>query len=193
MFSFQRHAAQAAAEPLNQKLQQIRTQLQQLNQGAKPVGGEGATLGDDAPLPANKKAAIAQEETLVRGALKAVGVDYDSLIAMPNQEGTLSPYALAVKANPSLLQEVLSAPSPTLKALEVAISYQPHAEFAAKYGQDPASIKAAMRAEILAENQLGKDGTEPPAPALPFSQTRRSASQTAAKSKTGSLQDVFRK
>lgn len=191
MFTFSKHAAPAAQAPLNEKLHAIRTQLEQLNRGATQVGGEGATLGDDAPLPADKRAAIAQEETLVRGALKAVGVDYDALIATPGQEGQLSPYALAVQANPGLLQDVLAAPSPTLKALEVALSFKPRAEFAAKYGDEPEAIKAAVRAEVLAEQRL--DAAAPDmAAGLPFSRPRGGAKVATPKGKAA-LAEVFRK
>ncbi|MCA3244385.1 MAG: hypothetical protein INF43_03645 [Alphaproteobacteria bacterium] len=191
MFSFTKHAAAPAKPPLHEKLQQIRTQLTALNHGAPQVGGEGATLGDDAPLPADKRAAIAQEETLVRGALKAVGVDYDALIATPSQEGQLSPYALAVQAKPQLLQEVLAAPSPTLKALEVALSFKPKADFAAQYGQEPEAIKAALRAEILAEQRL-EATPDPSAAGLPFSRPRAAAKAATPKGKAA-LADVFHK
>jgi hypothetical protein len=193
MFPFKKHAAQSEAAPLNEKLQQIRTQLEALNkpqaQGAQQVGGEGATLGDDAPLPADKRAAIAREETLVRGALKAVGVDYDALISTEAQEGKPSAYAAAVQANPRVLDEVLNAEFPTLKALEVAIGFKPYAEFVGKYGAEPAAIKAAILAEA-------KQTQEPPETAvpkgLPFSGGRGPVKTASGKPK-GTLGEVFRK
>jgi hypothetical protein len=193
MFTFKKYAAQPEAAPLNEKLQQIRTQLESLNQpqtsGATQVGGEGATLGDDAPLPADKRAAITREETLVRGALKAVGVDYESLISTEAQEGKASPYALAVQANPRVLKEVLNAEFPTLKALEVAIGFKPYAEFVGKYGAEPATIKAA----ILAEAKATQEPSEVVAPkGLPFSQGRGASKAVPAKPK-GTLGEVFRK
>lgn len=193
MFPFKKHAAQPEAAPLNEKLHQIRTQLESLNKpqasGAQQVGGEGATLSDDAPLPADKRAAIAREEMLVRGALKAVGVDYESLISTEAQEGKASPYALAVQANPKVLEDVLKAEFPTLKALEVAIGFKPYAEFVGKYGAEPAAIKAA----ILAEAKQTQEPPEAAAPkGLPFSSGRGPAKAASGKPK-GTLGEVFRK
>ncbi len=191
MFPFKKHAVQPAQTPLNEKLQEIRTQLTQLNDGAKKVGGEQATLSDDAPLPADKRAAIARDETLIRTALQTVGIDYDALIATPSQEGTPSPYALAVQANPALLQDVLGAPTPALKALEVAVNFKPYAEFSAKYGHEPAAIKAAIRAEVLAENPAAPEAPEAATPTLPFSRIRGGSKAAPAKPK-GTLNEVFR-
>ncbi len=193
MFNFKKHAAQPEAAPLNTKLQEIKAQLESLNkvpaQGPNQVGGEGATLGDDATLPADKRAAIAHEETLVRGALKAVGIDYDALISTQAQEGKPSPYALAVQANPRVLEEVLSAPSPALKALEVALGFKPYAEFVGKYGTEPEAIKAA----ILAEAKAGREPPEAIAPTgLPFGRARTGSKAASPKAK-GTLNEVFKR
>ena len=194
MFPFKKHAAQPEAAPLNEKLTQIRTQLEQLNkpqgQGAKQVGGEGATITDDAPLPADKRAAIAREETLVRQALKAVGFDYDALIAQEAQEGKTSAYAQAVAANPAVLKQVMAADSPVVAALEVAMNYKPYAEFAAKYGREPNAIREAIRAEVLAE--MPAEEPVKPSKALPFSRGGRAQSAASTTSDT-SLTKVFRK
>ncbi len=88
-----------------------------------------------------------RDEGVVRAALQLVGVDYDALIRMD----AASPFSLAVKANPGLMDEVMASPSPVIEALKVALSYKPQAEFAAKYGNDPQAIRDSIRAEVMAE------------------------------------------
>lgn len=197
MFPFKKNAAQPEAQgPLNTKLQTIKAQLGALNaaQGQTKVGGEGATISDDAPLPADKRAAIARDETLVRGALKAVGVDYDALISMEGQEGKTSPYALAAQANPQVLNEVLASDIPVLKALEVAVGFKPYAEFTAKYGSAPEAIKAAIKAEALAESKGQAEAEEPKSAGnLPFSRRQTMGAPKATKAGKGGLTEVFRK
>ena len=199
MFTFKKHAGQPSGQAaMTGKLETLRTQLAAMNASgrATQVGGEGATItatvSDDAPLPADKRAAIARDEHLVRSALKAVGVDYDALIATEAQEGAPSPYALAVQANPQVLKDVLAAKTPALKALEVAVGFKPYAEFTSKYGTDPAAIKAAIKAEALAESKPDTD--EPKATeGLPFSRRTAGGATKATKAKSASLHDVFRK
>lgn len=201
MFNFKTNASQPSGQgALNEKLEKIRTHLGSLNgaSGAQKVGGEGATLTDDAPLPADKRAAIAKEEALVRGALQVVGIDYDALIAQEGQEGKGSAYAQAVAANPSVLKQVMEAESPVLAALNVAMGYKPYAEFTAKYGADPAAIKAAIKAEALAEAQAegSLEGTPPATKSteLPFSRKRTSSAAGATgQASNGSLKSVFQK
>lgn len=195
MQPFTKHAAQRADAamgnaPLQDKLGEIKSRLQKIQAGQE-VGGEGATLGDDAPLPANTRAAIAREETLVRRALKAVGFDYDALIAQEGQEGKTSAYAQAVAANPAVLKQVLASDSPVVAALEVAVNYKPYAEFAAKYGRDPAAIKEAIRAEVLAEMPTAEEPIKAQK-ALPFSRGGRAQSASSVATDV-TLAKVFRK
>lgn len=135
------------------KLEKIQERLRAL-QGATPlpaeteIGGD-ATVGNDGGVPADKKAQIERDEALVSAVLQLVGVSYADLITQdvgPN--GEHSPYAMAVRANPQLLKDVLAADNPVLAALQVALQYKPYAEFTAKYGADPAAIKAAIAKEV---------------------------------------------
>ncbi len=192
MTGFKKHAGQMGADaPLNAKFKEIQTRIKQLQSGQE-VGGEGATLGDDAPLPANKRAAIAREEGVVRQALKAVGFDYDALIAQEAQEGKSSAYAQAVAANPEILKQVLEADSPAVAALEVAMRFKPYAEFNAKYGKEPEAIRQAIRAEVMAEMPTEAEAPKPNK-ALPFSRAGRAQPQTTATNRTNDLAAVFKK
>ncbi len=193
MTPFNKHAGQRSVDaPLNAKFNEIKTRLNKLQAGTE-VGGEGATLGDDAPLPANRRAAIAREEAVVRQALKAVGYDYDALIAQEAQEGKTSAYAQAVAANPAVLKQVLAADSPVVAALEVAMSYQPYAEFNAKYGREPEAIRQAIRAEVMAE-MPNEPETPKPNKALPFSRMGRALPASgSAGSRNTDLAAVFKK
>lgn len=164
------------------------------------------TLADDLPMTAAKAQAITRDEALVRQVFELLGQDYDALIRMEPVADkaagttTYSPYAKAIQANPALLQEVLAAESPVLAALQIAMQFAPYADFTAQYGNDPQSIKAAMRKELQAEMQTKMTGTTEPSQAAdgnypvvtPFSKTsRKSSKQSGFREK--SLTEIFGK
>lgn len=148
------------------------------------------TLGDDGPVAADTRAAIARDEALVREVLRMVGVDYDALIAMDGN----SPYSLAVEANPALIQDILTDEKPVLAGLKVALGFKPQAEFSAKYGKTPEDIKANIRAEVMAELQGDKVEAKPAAKAAvaPLFSSRSGRAPVAKQERTD-LRGVFGK
>ncbi len=175
------------------KLEEIKKRLAALqgkpSQGAFDKVGGGETIADDGGIPADKQnpenlKRIAEDEALVRGALALVGVDYDALIAMDNA----SVYSKAVKANPEILSQVMTAERPVLAALQVAMGFKPVAEFVGKYGSSPDEIRAAMRAEFEAEMAEKEAGRKVSGPVFSSS---RAAQKAPVVPKKGELTEVF--
>lgn len=196
-FRFGAHGA-APRDDMTAKLAKLKGQLAALAQktaasgkASDKVGGNTPhTVSDDGEVPADVKLAITRDETVVRAALKKVGVDYDALIAT---EGN-TPYALALRANPALARDILAAENPVLAALDVAVAYKPYAEFGARYGTEPEAIKAA----ILAEHQNTRRADAEPAPKAAlgplFSRAAAGPAAPAAPvAKSKGLDGVFRK
>lgn len=171
------------------KLEEIKQRLAAVQaaeqKAANKVGG-GETIADDGVIPADRQTQIASDEALVREVLGMMGADYDALIQMDGE----SVYARAVKANPTLLQDVLGSERPVLAALRVAMGYKPVAEFIGKYGHSPEDIKAAMRAEFEAEMAAKEDGKVAKGPLFSSSQPTAKAPSVPRK---GKLADVFGK
>lgn len=126
-------------------------------QAAEARGQRHETVADDGPVAAGARDAIARDEALVREVLAMVGVDYDALIAMDGQ----SPYAQAVAAKPTLVQDILTDERPVLAALKAAFAFKPVAEFTGKYGHGPDEIRANIRKEVMDEMQ-GDAADAPP-------------------------------
>lgn len=129
------------------------------------------TLADDAGITPAQQEVIQQFEPAIRTALQLFGIDYDQLIRLDGQ----SAYAQAVAADPSLPARVAQSANPVLAALEVAVRYQPYAEFLAKYGQTPDAIKAALWEEFK-QGQANPATATPTVPAAPTSNTAFSRS-----------------
>jgi hypothetical protein len=182
----------APLEAIRQKLRALQAggEATTAPQSPTQVGGDG-TVGNDGPLPADKKAQVEREEALVRSVLALFGIAYDELITSDvGAGGETSPYAAAVKQNPQLMQQVLAAESPVLAALQIAASYKPYAEFSQKYGTAPDDIKA----NILKEVQAGAGAqTEPTAKRYGpvFSGSYGAAAAAPAKPKKGDLKTLF--
>src|SRR5690606_11491117 len=100
-----------------------------------------------------------------------------------------SVYSRAVKANPTLLQDVLGSDRPVVAALRVAMGYKPVAEFIGKYGSSPDAIKAAMRAEFEAEVAAKEKGVAEG----PLFSSRMPSAKAPAAPRKGKLADVFGK
>jgi hypothetical protein len=170
---------QRAANPWRvPKLEKIVQQLSALARRQKQAPAGPQTVGDDAPVPADRQAAIVHDEDLVRQVLGLFGIDYDALIVMDGK----SCYSQALAARPDLAAQVLAADRPVVAALRVALDYKPYAEFAAKYGHTPEEIKANMAKELQAA--APKSGTEPAprvAVAPPFSTVTASREPGTAK------------
>ncbi len=171
------------------KLDEIKQRLAAIvsaeQQAAQKVGG-GETIADDGVIPADKQTQIASDEALVREVLGLMGADYDALIMMDGE----SVYSRAVKASPTLLQDVLGSERPVLAALRVAMGYKPVADFIGKYGSSPDDIKAAMRAEFEAEVAAKEDGRKPVGPVF---SSKQAAAKAPAMPRKGKLADVFGK
>ncbi|RYG61712.1 MAG: hypothetical protein EON60_02485 [Alphaproteobacteria bacterium] len=171
------------------KLDEIKQRLAALvaaeQKAAQKVGG-GETIADDGVIPADKQTQIASDEALVREVLRLFGADYEALIAMDGE----SVYSNAVKADPSLLQDVLGSERPVLAALRVAMGYKPVAEFIGKYGSSPDDIKAAMRAEFEAEMAAKEDGKKLAGPVF---SSKQPAARAPVAARKGKLTDVFGK
>ncbi|MFZ2620338.1 MAG: hypothetical protein WAX89_05635 [Alphaproteobacteria bacterium] len=211
MFGFKQNAP--ATSPLQAKLQALRDRLSELA-AAEPLVAGGAltqgsgeqqlamtgqeTISDDAALSPEVQARLMADESLVREVLKLFNVDYDALIKMDAGEGQeATPYARAVKANPAVLEHVLQSAQPVLAALQVALGFKPYAEFMAKYGDDPQSIRDAIRKEVEAELQATpapESATSGVPVVSPFSaNTRRAVVGDAGSNKTPTLAEIFNK
>jgi hypothetical protein len=106
-------------------------------------------------------------EDAVRAALALFGVDYDSYITYTPD----SAYAMALAANPALVEHITSSPMPVVEALKVALAYQPYAEFARKYGTSPEAIREAIRQELEAERAEQAPKEVPEQDTAPHSRT----------------------
>lgn len=179
------------------KLQKIREQLKALaaKDSRKKVGSAGTaggeTIADDTQALADREQSIRRDEALVREALALFGADYDALIAPQGKDGKPSVYARALQANPRVAEEVAKDPQPVLAALRVALGYKPFAEFAEKYGETPEDIKAAVKAEVLAEGK----GDNPSAKRSvgPVFSTHGGQRVPAGPGARGGLKDIFGK
>lgn len=192
-----RYGEDTGGSAVGAKLRQVKEHLKALaaKEGQKKIGSEaaagGETIADDSAALANKAEGIRRDEALVREALAMFGVDYDALISMTDKDGKPSVYARAAEANPAVLEQVAKDPQPVLAALRVAVGYKPFAEFADKYGETPEDIKAAVKAEVMAEN--GGDAVKVKAPVGPvFSSHGGQRVPVKPKAKNG-LKDIFGK
>lgn len=149
MFGLNR--AEQKTAPENDTFAQLQEQLAALASAAEQDESIAAeSIADDTNLDEKARRAIERDEALVRRALELFGVVYDDLIRMDEQ----SPYAKALKMQPDLLTQIANAENPVLAALEVAVGFEPYADFIQKYGQDPAQIKESIRQEV--EEELRK-------------------------------------
>ena len=146
-----------------QNTEKARALMDALDSAAQPVP---AAPTDDttATEKAIDMAMIASVEASVRAALALFDIDYDSYI---NYDPT-APYGIALSSNPALVEQITQADMPVVAALEVAIAYQPHAEFVQKYGRNPEEVRAAIRKE-LEEEMAQKKATQPEHPKKPDS------------------------
>lgn len=176
-------------DPLSSKLAALREQLGLLNEKQGSVGeqarapetqkmqdGADNTIANDGVLPPEVQTAIEHDEQLVRNVLGMLGLSYDRLISLEPVDGKVSPYARAVQANPAVLEHVLQSERPVLAALQTAMTFEPFAEFVDRYGEDPQSIREAIRQEMKDELSATArtENAQDKAPVVPpFSQNSR--------------------
>lgn len=158
-------------------------------EAAAARGQRHETLADDGEIAAGARDALARDEALVREVLGMVGVDYDALIVMDGQ----SPYAQAVAANPTLVQDILTDERPVLAALKAAFAFKPVAEFTGKYGSRPDEIRANIRKEVMAEMQGDASEAAPVAkgPKGPLFSSRYGGQGSAKTDAKTDLQSLF--
>ena len=163
-----------------------KAEREQREKALKAKSGEvSETISDDSPLDENQRQKILATEVIVRKTLAVFGLDYDQLIAMDNN----SLYAQAVQTNPAILDAVLGAEDPVIEAVKIAVGFKPVAEFKAKYGDNPESIKEAMRSEILAEM---KENKNMPAKEVPGSFGAEGTRDLQKTTTSSSLQEIFK-
>ena len=150
------------------------------------------TISDDTQLPPELTASIQREEKLLRTALALFGIQYDELIRLDGR----SSYAKAVEANPAVLEGVMQSESPVLAALQIAVGFQPYADFMTKYGNHPESIREAIRSEFEAEKKEKSQAVEKQketTPGTPFSSPYGRGGKTPEISgKNLTLADIFK-
>ena len=134
---------------------------------------------------------------MVRPLLALFDINYDDLVRLePGEGGNVSPYARAVNANPAVLERVFQSDRPVLAALQVALGFKPYAEFMDQYGEDPQSIRDAIRDEVKAELtapavDATAQGKTPSA--TPFSASQRQSNGQTKTPETPNLGDIFKK
>ena len=150
------------------------------------------TVGDDFPLSEEQTKRIQFTEAIVQEVLSLFDINYDDLIRMDGK----SPYAVAVQANPNVLEMVKNAPNPALAALKVAMQVKPYADFMKQYGSTPEEIKQALKNEFENEANVKRQvlqenaSKEALADASPFSITQRQSGSKSVK-KSADLNQLF--
>jgi hypothetical protein len=195
--------------PLSAKLSVLRKELGRLNEKQGSVEGQAQvaqventrgtvddTIANDGTLSQEVQQAIEQDEQLVRNVLAMLGLNYDTLISLEPVDGKMSPYARAVQANPAVLQQVLENERPVLAALQVAMTFEPFAEFVDKYGEDPQSIREAIRQEMkdeLSATARKENAQEEKPMVSPFSQNSRRITRGTGSGRQPSLASILNK
>lgn len=150
------------------------------------------TIADDAVIPKEKAARVADVENIVRETLAIFGMDYDSMIRMDDK----SLYARVVRRRPEVLSAVMQDENPVLAALKIAVGFQPYADFIEKYGEEPEVIVKAIREEVMTEMKQARASKESAvnsikSPAFSGEIKPKKAKPKAKKEKT--LDDIFKR
>lgn len=196
-FKFGSRYGDEGGNALGAKLQKVKEHLKLLaakgspKQVGRATAAGGETIADDTAALADKAEIIRRDEALVREALAMFGVDYEALISPQDKDGKPSVYARAVQANPAVLEQVARDPIPVLAALRVATGYKPFADFTEKYGSTPEDIKAALKAEVMAES--GTENVKVRERTAPVFSSQVGLRVAASAKPKGGLKDIFGK
>lgn len=139
-------------------LKQLSEKLTLMAVKNKPVVGtdeisNDETIADDFDASPDEIKKIQNAENDMRSLLKAMDVDYDTLIRMDNK----SVYSRAVAANPAILEFVRTSANPVLEAVKIALGFKPYAEFMDKYGNEPNEILKNIHQEFETKNKAKTD------------------------------------